>query len=152
MVKTPNRPTVCCKSQNKGDFLRHSFFKNYIMEKENTHIPSQLLDSCFLKLGLHFRTRKSTRHSTTARYYNSSTFSLLTLQRLRSSCTLLGFLRSLLQLDWLEAVTKYKLVIQIMGIMILVFWEKSFKGKEADYSNRLARSLVVSCNGISPSP
>ena len=57
-----------------------------------------------------------------------------------------------MQLDWLEAVTKYKLVIPIMGIMILVFWEKSFKGKEADYSNRLARSLVVSCNGISPSP
>ena len=60
--------------------------------------------------------------------------------------------RSLLQLDWPEAVTKYKLVIPIKEIMILVFWEKGFKSKEADYSNRLARSLVASCNGISPSP
>ena len=60
--------------------------------------------------------------------------------------------RSLLQLDRPEAVTKYKLVIPIKGIMILVFWEKSFKSKEADYSNRLARSLVAFCREISPSP
>ena len=60
--------------------------------------------------------------------------------------------QSLLQLDRPEAVTKYKLVIPIKGIMILVFWEKSFKSKEANYSNRLARSLVASCIGISPSP
>jgi hypothetical protein len=49
-------------------------------------------------------------------------------------------------------MTKYKLVIPIKGIMILVFWEKSFKIKEADYNNRLARSLVASWKGISPSP
>ena len=60
--------------------------------------------------------------------------------------------RSLLQLDRLEVMTKYKLVIPIKVIMILVFWEKSFKSLEADYSNRLARSLVASCKGISPSP
>ena len=60
--------------------------------------------------------------------------------------------RGLLQLDRPEAVTKYKLVIPIKGIMIFLFWEKSFKSKEADYSNRLARSLVPSCKGIHPSP
>jgi hypothetical protein len=60
--------------------------------------------------------------------------------------------RRLLQLDQPEAITKYKLVIPIKGIMILVFWEKSFKSLEADYSNRLARSLVASCGEISPSP
>ena len=60
--------------------------------------------------------------------------------------------QSLLQLDRPEAVTKYKLVIPIKGIMILVFWEKSFKSLEADYNNRLARSLVASCGEISPSP
>ena len=40
-------------------------------------------------------------------------------------------------------MTKYKLIIPIKGIMILVFWEKSFKSLEADYSNFLARSLVA---------
>ena len=51
-----------------------------------------------------------------------------------------------------RGVTMYKLVIPIKGIMILVFWEKSFKSLEADYSNCLARSLVASCGEISPSP
>ena len=59
--------------------------------------------------------------------------------------------RSLLQLDRPEAVTKYKLVIPAKRIMILVFWEKSFKSKKTNYSNRLARSLVASCKGISSS-
>jgi hypothetical protein len=49
-------------------------------------------------------------------------------------------------------MTKHKLVIPVKGIMILVFWEKSFKSKEAEYSSCLARSLVASCKGISPSP
>ena len=49
-------------------------------------------------------------------------------------------------------MTKYKLVIPIKGIMILVFWEKSFKSMEADYSNHLASPLVASCGEISPSP
>ena len=48
MVKTPNMPRDCCKSRKHRDFLRHSFFKDYILEKENTHITSQLLDSSFL--------------------------------------------------------------------------------------------------------
>ena len=51
-----------------------------------------------------------------------------------------------------EAVTKYKLAIPIKGIMILVFWEKSFKSMEADYSNRLASPLVASSGETSPSP
>ena len=36
--------------------------------------------------------------------------------------------------------------------MILVFWEKSFKSLEADYSNHLANPLVASCGEISHSP
>ena len=31
--------------------------------------------------------------------------------------------------------------------MILVFWEKSFKGMDADYSNHLASSLLASFAG-----
>ena len=120
------------------------FLRDYILEKENTHIPSQLFDSFFFELRLHFRTRKSTRHSTTTRYYNSSTFSHVTLLQLASACTLLGFLGNQLQLDRPEAVIKYKLVIFTRGIMILVFWKKSFKSMEADYSNRLASPLVAS--------
>ena len=83
-------------------------------------------------------------------------FLLKTLQRLGSARTLRESLgassRGLLQLDWLEAMTKYKLVILIKRIMILIFWEKKFKSLEADYSNRLARSLVASCREVSPSP
>ena len=60
--------------------------------------------------------------------------------------------RRLLQLDRPEAMTKYKLVIPTKGIMILVFWEKSFKSMEADYSNRLASPLVASSGETSPSP
>ena len=37
-----------------------------------------------------------------------------------------------------------KLVIPTKGIMILVFWEKSFKSKEADYSKCLASPLLAS--------
>ena len=50
-----------------------------------------------------------------------------------------------------EAMTKHKLVIPTKGIMILVFWEKSFKSMEADYSNHLASSLVASSRETSPS-
>ena len=73
-------------------------------------------------------------------------------KRLGSARTLLGFLGSLLQLDWPEAVTKYKLVIPTKGIMILVLWEKSFKSIEAYYSNHLASPLVASSRETSPSP
>ena len=73
-------------------------------------------------------------------------FHLQTLQRLGSACIPPGSpgasSRGLLQLDRPEAVTKYKLVIPIKGIMMLVFREKSFKSLDSDYSNRLARSLV----------
>ena len=58
----------------------------------------------------------------------------------------------MLQIDWPEAMTKYKLVIPTKGIMILVFWEKIFKSMEADYSNHLASPLVASCREISLSP
>lgn len=37
-----------------------------------------------------------------------------------------------------------KLVIPTKRIMILVFWEKSFKSKETDYSKRLANPLLAS--------
>ena len=49
MVKHSKKPTVRCQLRKKQDFLRHSFFpKDYILEKENAHIPSQLLDTFFL--------------------------------------------------------------------------------------------------------
>ena len=128
------------------------FLRDYILEKENTHIPKSTTRFLFLELRLHFRTSKSTRHSTTTRYYNSRTFSHVTLQQLGSACTLLGFLGNLLQLDRPEAMTKYKLVIPTKGIMILVFWDKSFKSMEADYSNHLASPLVASSGETSPSP
>ena len=73
-------------------------------------------------------------------------------KRLGFARTLLGFLGSLLQLDWPEAVTKYKLVIPIKGIMIPVPWEKSFKRMEEDNSNHLASPLVASSGETSPSP
>ena len=58
MVKTPKRPTIRCKSRKKQDFLRHSFFpKDYILEKENAHIPSQLLDS-FFSIGITFQNKE----------------------------------------------------------------------------------------------
>jgi hypothetical protein len=60
--------------------------------------------------------------------------------------------RRLLQLDRPEAVTKYKLVISIKGIMIHVSWEKIFKSMEADYNNHLASPLVASSGETSPSP
>ena len=49
-------------------------------------------------------------------------------------------------------MTKYKLVIPIKGLMILLFWEKSFKSLEANYSNHLASPLVASGEEISHSP
>src|SRR6185312_17113020 len=60
--------------------------------------------------------------------------------------------RRLLQLDRPEAMTKYKLVIPIKGIMIHVSWEKSFKSMKVDYSNHLASTLVASSGETSPSP
>jgi len=37
-----------------------------------------------------------------------------------------------------------KLVIPIMGIMILIFRDKNFKSKDADYSKRLASPFLAS--------
>ena len=37
-----------------------------------------------------------------------------------------------------------KLVIPTKGIRIIIFWEKSFKSKEADYSKSLASPLLAS--------
>ena len=45
-----------------------------------------------------------------------------------------------------------KLVIPTTAIMILIFWEKSFKSKEADHSKRFASPLLASRNGNFPSP
>jgi hypothetical protein len=69
-----------------------------------------------------------------------------------SARTLLGFLRSLLQLDRPEAVTKYKLVIAIKEITIHESWEKSFKSMKVDYSNHLASTLLASSGETYPSP
>ena len=49
-------------------------------------------------------------------------------------------------------VGNIKFVVPSLGTTIFVFWEKSSKCKEADYSKRLASSLLASCKGISPSP
>ena len=43
-----------------------------------------------------------------------------------------------------KALQSSKLVIPTMGITILVFWEKSFKSNEVDYSKHLASPLVAS--------
>jgi len=46
MVKTLNRPTVRCQIAEKMGFSKtFPFFWDYILEKENTHFPWQLLDS-----------------------------------------------------------------------------------------------------------
>ena len=76
----------------------------------------------------------------------------MTLQMIGSPRTLLGILRSMLQLDRPEAMTKYKLIIPILGIKIFVYREISYKSMEANYSNHLASPLVASCGEISPSP
>ena len=44
----------------------------------------------------------------------------------------------------LKPLQSSKLVIHTKGIMILAFWEKIFKCKEADYSKRLASPLFAS--------
>ena len=92
MVNHPKSEQTVANRRKQGIFWDISFFWDYILGKENTHIPSQLLDSSFLDWDYIPEQRKSTRHSTTTRYYNSSTFSELTLQRLGSARTLLGFL------------------------------------------------------------
>ena len=76
----------------------------------------------------------------------------MTLQMIGFARTLLGILRSMLQLDRPEAMTKYKLIIPISGIKIFVFREISYKSMEADYSNHLVSPLVASCREISLSP
>ena len=50
MVKTPNRPTVRCKSRKKQDF-KETFLFLRLYSEENTHIPSRLLDTLFLNWG-----------------------------------------------------------------------------------------------------
>ena len=49
----------------------------------------------------------------TEKYSTEYNYSILQLEYFGSARTLLGFLRSLLQIDRPEAVTKYKLVIPI---------------------------------------
>ena len=135
----------------KVGFLRHFFFLRLHSEKRKHSHPLMTTRLNFLLLGLHSRIKE--KYSTQYNYMilELEYFFLKTLQRLGSARTLLGFLRSMLQLDRPEAVTKYKLVIPIKGIMILIFWEKSLKSMEADYSNHLASPLVASCGEISPS-
>ena len=105
----------------------------------------------FLLLGLHSRIKEKYSIQYNYSILHFEYFLLKILQRLGSARTPPGSLGAssggLLLLDQLEAVTKYKLVIPIKGIMILVFWEKSFKSLEADYRNRLTRS----CRCLPPS-
>ena len=85
MVKTPKQANSPLQITEKMGFLKsYSFFWDYILEKENTHIPSRLLDSSFLNWDYIPEQRKSTRYSTTTRYYNSSTSFYLTLQTTRA--------------------------------------------------------------------
>ena len=152
MVKTPNRPTIRCKLQKKQDFKETFLFLKITFWKKKT--LTSLVNYSTLLSSTEITFQNKEKYST---QYNYSILQLeyffLASQRLGPAHTPLGSPgRGLLQLDRPEAVTKYKLVILIKRIMILVFWEKSFKGKEADYSNRLTRSLLASCKGISPSP
>jgi len=138
--------------QNKRDFLRHFFFvRLYFGKRKHSH-PLTTTRLYFLLLRLHSKIKE--KYSTQYNYsiLHFEYFLLKTLQRLGSTRTLLGFLGSLLHLDRPKALTKYKLVILIKRIMILIFWEKKFKSLEVDYSNRLARSLVASYREVSPSP
>ena len=49
MVKTPKQANSPLQITEKMGFLKsYSFFWDYILEKEKTHIPSQLLDFPFL--------------------------------------------------------------------------------------------------------
>ena len=50
MVKTPNMLTVCCKLRKKQDLKETFLFLRLHSRKENTHIPSRLLDTLFLNL------------------------------------------------------------------------------------------------------
>jgi len=70
MVKIPNRPTVHCKLRIKWDFLRHSFFWDYILEKKTL---TSLVDySTFFPLtGITFQNKD--KYST---QYNYSTLQL----------------------------------------------------------------------------
>jgi len=52
----------------------------------------------------------------------------------------------------LRPLQSSKLIIPTKEIMIVVFWEKSFKSKEADHSKRFASPLLASRKGNFPSP
>ena len=142
--------------RKKWDFLRHFFFLRLHSGKRKHSHPLTFTRHIFHLLGLHSRIKE--KYSTQYNYsiLQFEYFLLKTLQRLGSTSTPPrspgASSRGMLQLDRPEAMKNYKLVIPIKGIMILVFWEKSFKSLEVDYSNRLARSLVAFCGEISPSP
>ena len=122
MVKTPNRPTVRCKSQKKTGFKRDiPFFWDYILEKKTL---TSLVDysTSFPLTGITFQNKD--------KYSTQYNYSILQLEyfllhnftkQLGSARTLLGFLRNMLQLDRPEAVSKYKLIISISGIKLFVF-------------------------------
>ena len=144
-------PTIRYKSRKKWNLKETFLFLRWHSGKENTHISSWLLDTLFLNLDYIPKTRKSTQHSTTTRYYNASTF-YITVQ-MTQVCTHTSWLpekpaaaRSARGHD------KVQTCYSIKGIIILVLWEKSFKSMEVDYSNHLASPLVASCREISLSP
>ena len=156
MVKTPNRPTVHCKSRKKRDLKETFLFWDYILEKKTL---TSLVDysTPFSLTGITFQNKD--KYST---QYNYSTLQLeyLFLTKLYNDSDMHAHRLDLLELlvdacyrlDRSEAMTKYKFVISTKGIMILVLWEESFKSLEADYSNHLASPLVASSGETSNSP
>jgi hypothetical protein len=83
MVKTPNRPKVRCKSRKKQDFKETFLFLKITFWKKKTLTFLVDYSTLLFLTGITFQICKSTRHSTTTRYYNSSTFSYITLQTTR---------------------------------------------------------------------
>ena len=58
MVKHSKGQQSVANRGNNRILKRHSFFWDYILEKENTHIPSRLLDSSFLNWNYILEQRK----------------------------------------------------------------------------------------------
>ena len=98
----------------KGFFL-YLFFLNYILDKRKYSDPIKLFDITTLVPITRFK-------------------DLYTHLPDRDGCSYIGC----------RAVQAYKLVIPMLGITIHVSWERNFKSKEADYSKRVASSLLAS--------
>ena len=64
MVKTPNRPKVCCKSRKKGILKRHSFFWDYILEKKTlTSLVDYLTSFSLTRITFQNKDKYSTQYN-----------------------------------------------------------------------------------------